>query len=160
MLKRREGFLPAMTNGTLILVNTLSNSQHAAFSFSATDKFPWYKQKLPTPCSLLTSDQQTNTGRYSTFEVDQLIICDVDVPDVDDANSRCKYAGIKVAVLMPSLFGKDEGKAMYHLPTKDHVKGKKMGRTPKMLELEAKTVKGSKKGFKKYARTTKGSKKK
>jgi hypothetical protein len=76
---------------------------------------------------------KTNTGRYSTFEVDQVIIFDVDEPDVDAAVSR--YAGIKVAVLMPSLFGKDEGKAMYHLPTKDHVKGKKMTRTPKMVEL-------------------------
>ena len=86
---------------------------------------------------------KTNTGRYSTFEVDQVIIA-----DVDDADSR--YAGIKVAVLMPSLFRKDEGKAMYHLPTKDHVKGKKIGRTPKMHELVEN--KGSKK---KSPKTTK-----
>ena len=96
---------------------------------------------------------KTNTGRYSTFEVDQVIICDVDGPEVDDADSR--YAGIKIAVLMPSLFGKDEGKAMYHLPTKDHVKGKKMTRTPKMLELLEN--KGSKS---KSAKTTKRSNKK
>jgi hypothetical protein len=98
---------------------------------------------------------KTNTGRYTTFEVDQVIIADVDDADVDDADSR--YAGIKVAVLMPSLFRKDEGKATYHLPTKDHVKGKKIGRTPKMLELAAKTSKGSKK---KSAKPTKRSNKK
>jgi hypothetical protein len=101
---------------------------------------------------------KTNTGRYSTFEVDRVMIADVDDDDADAADSR--YAGIKIAVLMPSLFGKDEGKAMYHLPTKDHVKGKKMGRTPKMLELGAKTGKATKKGFKKSIKTTKGSKKK
>jgi hypothetical protein len=96
---------------------------------------------------------KTNTGRYSTFEVDQVIICDVDEPDVDDTVSR--YGGIKIAVLTPSLFGKDEGKAMYHLPTKDHVKGKKMTRTPKMLELVE-----NKRSKKKSAKTIKGSKKK
>jgi hypothetical protein len=96
---------------------------------------------------------KTNTGRYPTFEVDQVIIADVDVADVDVADGR--YAGIKVAVLMPSLFRKDEGKAMYHLPTKDHVKGKKIGRTPKMLELVEN--KGSKK---KSAKITKRSNKK
>ena len=87
------------------------------------------------------------------FEVGEVIIA-----DEDDADSG--YTGIKCAVLIPSLFIKDENRAFYHLPTLDHVKGKKLTRTPKKLELIAKASKGSKKGFKKSAKTTKGSKKK
>jgi hypothetical protein len=87
---------------------------------------------------------------YPTFEVGEVIIADI----ADDGG---EYAGIKCAVLVPSLLFKDEKRAFYHLPTKDHVKGKKLTRTPKKLELTAKASKGSKK---ESAKTTKGSKKK
>jgi len=90
---------------------------------------------------------------YPTFEVGEVIIADI----ADDGD---EYAGIKCAVLIPSLLFKDEKRAFYHLPTQDHVKGKKLTRTPKKLELIAKASKGSKKGTKKTAKTTKGSKKK
>jgi hypothetical protein len=53
--------------------------------------------------------------------------------------------GLKCAVLVPSLFFKDEKRAFYHLPSEDHVKGKKLTRTPKKLELVAKASKGKKK---------------
>jgi hypothetical protein len=92
---------------------------------------------------------KTNIGQYPTFEVGQVIMCEVSEDEGVDT-------GLKCAVLMPSLFIKDENRAFYHLPSQDHVKGKKMTRTPKKLELVAKTSKGSKK---KSVQTTKGSKK-
>jgi hypothetical protein len=65
---------------------------------------------------------------------------------------------LKYVVLLPSLLIKDESKAMYQLPSKEFVKGKKSAPFPKKkLELVAKTSKGSKK---KSAKTIKGSKKK
>ena len=85
-----------------------------------------------------------------TFEVGEVIIADIDDPDSG-------YTGIKCAVLIPSLFIKDENRAFYHLPTLDHVKGKKLTRTPKKLELVAKVSKGKKK---KPTNTTKRAKKK
>src|SRR5262245_43905352 len=87
------------------------------------------------------------------FEVGEVIIADV----ADDADDAGMYTGIKYAVLVPSLLFKDEKRAFYHLLTEDHVKGKKMTRTPKKLELVDKASKGKKK---KSANTTKGSKKK
>jgi len=92
---------------------------------------------------------------YPTFEVGEVIITDVADDDDDDVITELKYA-----VLLPSLFIKDEKRALYHLLSQDHVKGKKIGRTPKKLELGAKTSKGTRNGFKKSAKTTKGSKKK
>src|SRR5215475_13955193 len=83
------------------------------------------------------------------FEVGEVIICDEDDPDRG-------YTGIKWAILIPSLFIKDEKRPFYHLPTQDHVKGKKLTRTPKKLELVAKASKGKRK---KSAKTTNGSKK-
>jgi hypothetical protein len=115
--------------------------------FSQIDRFSTrkeYRDWLKSPPS---------PSKYSTFEVDQVIIADVE--DVGDDDPDRRYAGVKIAVLMPSLFGKDEGKAMYHLPTKDHVKGKKIGHTLKMLELVE-----NKKSKKKSVKTSKGSKKK
>ena len=88
--------------------------------------------------------------RHSTFEVGEVIFADV----VEEDGA---YRGIKLAVLLPSLFGKDEKRAFYHLPSQDHVKGKKITRTPKKHELIDHSSKGSKK---KSAKTTKGSKKK
>jgi len=85
-----------------------------------------------------------------TFEVGEVVIADFHDPDSG-------YTGIKCAVLIPSLFIKDENRAFYHLPTLDHVKGKKLTRTPKKLELVAKASKGKKK---RSAKTTKGPKKK
>src|ERR1700755_3444379 len=44
-----DGFLPAITNGMSNVSNTSFSSQHAAFSFSFTERLPWYKQKYPLP---------------------------------------------------------------------------------------------------------------
>jgi hypothetical protein len=91
-----------------------------------------------------------------SFEVGEVIIADV----AEDNDGVITELNLKYVVLLPSLFIKDEKRAFYHLLSQDHVKGKKMGRTPKKLELGAKTGRGTKKGFKKSAKTTKGSKKK
>jgi hypothetical protein len=96
----------------------------------------WLKSPSPKPCPC--------------FGVGEVIIADEDDPDSGNT-------GIKHAILTPSLFIKDENRAFYHLPTQDHVKGKKLTRTPKRLELVDKASKGKKK---KSAKTTKGSKKK
>jgi hypothetical protein len=93
---------------------------------------------------------KTNTGRYSSFEVGQVLIFEVSEDEGVDT-------GLKCAVLVPSLFFKDEKRAFYHLPSEDDVKGRKLTRTPKKLELIAKASKGKKK---KSDKTTKGSKKK
>jgi hypothetical protein len=93
---------------------------------------------------------KTNTGQYPSFEVGQVLIFEVSEDEGVDT-------GLKCAVLAPSLLFKDEKRAFYHLPSEDHVKGKKLTRTPKRLELVAKASKGKKK---KSAKTTKGSKKK
>lgn len=87
---------------------------------------------------------------HPCFEVGEVIIANV-------SNDDGGYSGIKYAVLVPSLLFKDEKRAFYHLPSQDHVKGKKITRTPKKLELVDHSSKGPKK---KSTKTTKGSKKK
>src|SRR5215475_7873551 len=112
--------------------------------FCQTDRFKTRKEHR----DWLKSNPGPN-GR-PCFEVGEVIIA-------EESNDDTGYSGIKSAVLVPSLLFKDEKRAFYHLPTQDHVKGKKMTRTPKKLELVAKASKG--KG-KKPAKTTNGSKKK
>ena len=103
---------------------------------------------LPQPYDWLKSNPGPKP--CPCFEVGEVIIA-------DEADPDSGYTGIKCAVLIQSLFFKDENRAFYHLPTQDHVKGKKLTRTPKKLELVDKASKGKKK---KSAKTTKGSKKK
>jgi len=102
----------------------------------------WLKTKAPDESSLF-------------FDVGEIL--PVYVISVEDGIEEEEY---KCALLYSPVLIKDEGRAFYHLPSKDFVDGKRDVPFPKKLELVAKTSKGSKKDTKKSAKTTKGSKKK